>query len=162
MSTGLLFECDEQVALWLFTKKGWPTYKYDRAIGLVDWKGQLVGAVLYQHWNGCNVEISYYGERTMTAGIVRCLARFTLMVFNPSRLTVNTCKKNKRFIKALHKLGFRLEGASRRFYGMEDCNRNTAVRMVAFREDIERVAKYKEYKPNADDPTPSGERLSPE
>jgi RimJ/RimL family protein N-acetyltransferase len=153
MTTGLLFECDEQVAAWLFTQMGWPAYKFDKAVGLVSAKGELIGAVLYQHYNGCNVECSYYGRKTMTAGIIRCLARFTLLTFNPSRMTVNTSKRNKRFIRSLTRFGFKLEGTSRCYYGLEDNNRNTAVRFVAFREDIERVARFKEYEPDVDDPT---------
>src|SRR6185369_4894085 len=155
MSNGLLFECDEEVALWLYQQMGWPAYKFDKAIGIVREDGQMVGAVLYQHWNGCNVEVSYYGKGTMTAGIMRCMARYTLIVFNPSRITVNTSKKNKRFIRSLQRFGFRLEGMSRRYYGADDKNRNTAVRFVAFREDIEKVARIKDFSQNADDTSAS-------
>lgn len=143
MSAGLLFECDDHVAAWLFHQNKWPHYKYDRAIGIIDKDGKLIGAILFQHWNGNNVEISYYGKKTITLGIVRCLARFTLLTFDPSRLTVTTSKRNKHFIKALQKLGFRLEGMQRCYYGRRDCNRNTGVRFVAFRDDIEKVAKLR-------------------
>src|SRR5277367_6087947 len=134
MSTGLLFECDEAVAKWLFEWLQRPLYKYDRAVGIVNSSGALVGAVLYQNWNGPNVEISYYGKKTLTLGIVRCLARYTLTSFDPARLTAITSKRNRQFMKALQKLGFRLEGIQRCYYGKRDCNRNTGVRFVAFRE----------------------------
>lgn len=146
MPTGLLFECDELVAKWLFNEylKKPLLYKYDRAIGIVNPSGGLVGAVLFQDWNGSNIEISYYGPKTMTAGIVRCLARYALTTFDPSRLTAITSKRNRQFMRALQKLGFRLEGIQRCFYGKRDCNRNTGVRFVAFREQIEHVAKVTE------------------
>jgi len=145
MPTGLLFECDEYVGRWLYEsylKK--PVYKFDRAIGLVDEKGMLIGAIIYHNWNGPNVELSYYGESTMTVGIVRAIARFTLQAFDPARLTVITSKRRKHFMRGLQKLGFRLEGIQRCFYGKVDCNRNTGVRFVAFREEIERVANLRE------------------
>ncbi len=104
----------------------------------------------------------FLGEWAGPPIIMRCLARYTLLMFNASRITVNTSKKNKRFIRSLIRFGFKLEGTSRRFYGLEDNNRNTAVRFVAFREDIEQVARIKEHIPDADEPSPTGERLVPE
>lgn len=141
MAAGLLFECDEAVANWLFEKYKWPRYKYDRAVGIIDKDSQLVGAVLFQNWNGNDVHISYYGHRTMSLGIIRCLARFTLLTFNPSRLTAVTSKRNRQFIRALQKIGFGIEGTQRCYYGPEDNRRNTGVRFVMFRAKMERLAK---------------------
>ena len=142
MSTGLLLDCDEQVATWLFTSMGMPAYKYDRAIGLVDKAGKLIGGVLFQSWNGANVELSYFGKKTITLGIVRCLAQYILLNFDLARLTVVTSKRNRQFMKGLQKIGFKIEGMQRCFYGKRDCNRNVGVRFVAFRETIEKVAKF--------------------
>ena len=142
MSTGLLFDCDAAVASWYYEGMGYPYYKYDHAVGLIDHPaGNLVGAVLFHYWNGQDVEISYYGYRTMTLGIIRALARFTLATFNPSRVTVKTSKRNKQLIRGLQKLGFKLEGMQRRYYGPQDINRNIAVRLVMFKEQGEVLAK---------------------
>lgn len=139
MSVGLLMDCDEQVANHLYTLYNQPKYKYDRALGLVK-DGTLVGTVLFTNWNGSNIEVSYYGKNTMTAGIIRALAQFGIKHFNPSRATVITSKRNKRFMKALQRLGFRLEGTQRCYYGHEDTNRNTGVRFVMFRDRINELA----------------------
>jgi RimJ/RimL family protein N-acetyltransferase len=141
MPTGLLFECDDAVASWLFAKLQRPVYTYDRAVGLLDSNSKMVGAVIFQNWNGPNIEISYYGKNTMTLGVIRYLARYTLDTFDPARLTAITSKRNRQFMKALQKLGFRVEGAQRCYYGKQDNNRNTGVRFVAFRDEIERVAR---------------------
>jgi len=138
---GLLFNADDAVAAWLFESYGQKPMKYDRALGLVDTEGKVVGAVLYHHYNGANVELSYYGKGTMTLGIVRCLARFTLLEFDASRLTVVTSKRNRRFIKGFQKIGFRLEGVQRCYYGKRDCVRNTGVRFAMFRDRLEALAK---------------------
>lgn len=140
MSTGLLFDCDETVAQHLFTSYGWKPFKYDRAVGLIS-NGKLQGAVLFHCYNGSNVELSYYGNATMTSGVVRTIARFIIHTFNPSRLTVLTSKRNKRFIRSFQRLGFKLEGTQQRYYGARDCNRNTAVRFVMFRERIDVIAR---------------------
>ncbi len=148
MSTGLLYGCDEQIAHFVFSTYCLTHMKFDRALGVIDNNGKLVGGVLFQHWNGPNVEISYYGKGTMTLGVIRCLAQFGIEVFSPARCTVNTSKRNKRFIRALLKLGFKVEGVARCYYGDVDCARNTAVRLVIFRDGINRLARAKEI-PNA-------------
>jgi hypothetical protein len=141
MSTGLLYDCDDIVARWLFSNLSYPIYKYDRCVGLVDPNGTLVGAVLFQHWNGANVELSYYGKNTLTVGIIRSLARYTLTMFDPARLSMTTGKRNRQLIKALQKIGFKFEGTARCYYGKRDINRNVGVRMVMFRDGLEAVAK---------------------
>ena len=150
MSTGLLFDCDALVAQFLFKKYDWRPFKYDHAIGLLV-NGSLQGAVLFHCFNNFNVEMSYYGKATMTVGVVRTLARFAIAVFNPSRITIITSKRNKRYIRGYQKLGFQLEGVQRCFYGHRDCNRNTGVRLVMYRERINTIAKVDK---NADATTP--------
>lgn len=142
MSTGMLFDCDREVAKYLFDLYKWPDLKYDRAIGLLSPVGVLVGAVIFHSWNGNNVEIAYYGKSTMTLGIVRSLCRFALLQFDPSRVTAVTSKRNKPLIRGLMKIGFKFEGVQRCYYGKKDCNRNTGVRLVLFRETVEKLARF--------------------
>lgn len=145
MTVGLLFGHDDAIAKWAFETWGLQTQmKFDRAIGLIDNKnGSLVGAVVFQCWNGTNVELSYYGLKpTLSLGVVRCLARDILFTFNVSRVTVSTSRKNRGLMRSLQRLGFKLEGAQRRFYGNRDCNRNTAIRFVLFREALEKFAAF--------------------
>ncbi len=142
MPLGLVFECDDQVAKWAFSTWTMPPMTYDRAIGIFDDKTGIVGAIVFQSWNGFNVEMSYYGLRpTLSAGIVRCLARYILFTFNASRITVTTRRKNKGLMRSLQRFGFKLEGAQQCFYGHRNCNRNTAIRFVMFRERLEQLAK---------------------
>ncbi len=143
MSTGLLIDCDDLVAKYLFNLFGWKPFKYDNAIGLLV-NGSLQGAIIFHCFNGSNVELSYYGEGTITVGVARTLARFAIAHFDPSRVTIITSKRNKRYIKGFKKLGFQLEGIQHRFYGQRDCNRNTGVRLVMFRERINAIARVNE------------------
>lgn len=136
---GLLLGDDARVAAWAFRTYQFRPTPYNSAVGVVDETGRLIGAGLYQNFNGSNVEGSYYGRGTLTPGIVRGLIKGAL-AFDPSRLTVVTAKKNRRLIRALQRIGFRLEGAQRRYYGQRDCARNTGVRLVMFREDMDRIA----------------------
>ena len=143
MSTGLLFDCDEQVAAFIFQNYFYKPMKFDKAVGIV-LDNKLVGGILFQGYNGFNVELSYYGKKTLTPGVVRCLARYGITTFNLSRVTVNVSKRSKQLIRSLLKIGFVIEGRQHRFYGQRDCNRNIAIRFVMFREQIEVLARFEE------------------
>ena len=140
MTTGILLNNDDMVAEYLFQNHVKPRMHYDAAIGILT-DGTLVGGVLLQSWNGFNVELSYYGRGTITHGIIRCLARIMVAGLNPTRVTVTVNRKNRVLMRGIRKLGFVLEGTQRRFYGDQDINRNTGVRFVIFREQIEKLAK---------------------
>lgn len=142
MSTGLLMDCDDLVAKYLFHLYGWKPFKYDNAIGLLV-NGTLQGAIIFHCYNGSNIELSYYGKGTVTVGVARTLARFAIASYDPSRVTIITSKRNKRYIKGFKKLGFQLEGTQHCFYGHKDCNRNTGVRLVMYRERINAIARVK-------------------
>lgn len=140
MSLGLLIGEDDIVSNWAFTTFGFFKTPVNKAIGVVTSDGKLVGAILFQNFNGVNVELSYYGPRTVTFGIVKAIARVSVGTFNASRVTVVTSKRNKRLMRGLLKIGFKLEGAQRCFYGPEDTNRNTGIRFVMFRDRINQLA----------------------
>lgn len=141
MGKGLLFDSDDQVMAFVDKEYSLVQMKFDRAIGIIE-KGQLVGGVIFQNYNTVNVDGSYYGRKTLTPGIVRVLARFVILNFNVARVTVLTSKRNKRLGHALRTIGFKLEGVQRRYYGTRDCDRNTAVRFVAFKERLEEIARF--------------------
>ncbi len=138
---GLLHGADEMVAKWAFEIHGLHPTAVDLAVGVVSPDHTLVGAILFQSFNGTNVEISYYGWRTLSPGIIRAIACIALEHFRAARVTVVTARRNKRLIRALVRLGFALEGHMHRYYGPNDTPRNTGVRLVMFRERIERIAR---------------------
>lgn len=141
MPAGLLFGSDEAVVAELATNWAYDAKKYENAIAIIGADGKFAGAVLFHNWNGYNVELSYFGKGTMSAGIVRCLARFILVTFSPSRLTVVTSKRNKRLLRSFQRLGFKLEGLQHCYYGHKDCTRNTGVRFMMPRLRIEELAR---------------------
>lgn len=143
MGTGLLLDDDLLVGKYVQDNYGhtWPPLKFDRALGLMNKEGQLIGGVIFQNWNRSNVDVSYYGKNTLTPGILRCIGKYIISVFDPTRVTVITSKRNRRLMRGLQNLGFKLEGMQRCFYGRHDCPRNTAVRFVMFRERVNEIAR---------------------
>lgn len=137
---GLLLGSDEIVAEWAYKLYNLYPLPVNKALGILDGT-KLIGACLFQNYNGVNIELSYYGPRTLTLGIVRFIATTALTDFNVARLTVVTSQRNKRLVRSCLKIGFKVEGTQRRFYGHDDSKRNTAVRLVAFKADLEKVAQ---------------------
>lgn len=141
MRRGLLFGADQIVADWAFVQFGYKPSKFDRAVGVIDCDTrQLVGAALYQAYNGNDVQFSYYGCATLSVGIVRAMARIAVADLDVSRATIVTSRRNKSLIRFLGRTGFRLEGAMRCFYGRVDAPRNTGLRFVIFRPELARLA----------------------
>jgi hypothetical protein len=139
MAKGLLLDCDQQVAAWAFKTHNRTPMHVDRALGIID-NGKLTGAVLFTSYNGVNAELSYYGKNTVTAGIIRVLARIGLYELQLARCTVIVPKRPSFLLKRLPKFGFRYEGVQRRQYGPTDSPRHTGCRFVLFREDMEKLA----------------------
>ena len=140
MSYGLLLGEDAAVASWAFAKHGYVPTKFDLAVGVVNEFGHIQGAALFQGHNGPNVELSYYGRRTLSPGIARALARVAQSM-GVARVTVMTSKKNRRLIRSLERMGFVRETVCRRYYGAEDTERNAAARLVLFRERLDQIAR---------------------
>ena len=131
---GLLFGHDQPVAVWCWNEFKIRPMPADAAIGIVR-NNRLVGAAVFQNFSGYNVELSYYGPQTFSAGIARALARYAIERFNVDRLTMRTNRRNASILKMFHRFGFKLEGVQHRYYGAF----GDAAVFVLFREDLERI-----------------------
>lgn len=137
---GLLLGHDNAVAAWAFQAYQFKPTPIDAAIGIMEPDGTLAGAALFQRFNGHDVELSYYGSRTLTPGIVRSIAK-TALDMNVQRITVTTAKSNRKFVKSILRLGFIHECAKHRYYGhRDDLPQHCGMQMVMFRKRIEEVA----------------------
>lgn len=138
---GLLFGHDGPVAIWCWNEFRLTPMPVDAAIGIVR-NNRLIGAAIFQGFSGFNVELSYYGPQTFSAGIAKSLARYTIDRFNVDRLTMRTNRKNVSIVKMFHRFGFKYEGLQRRYYGPF----GDAVVFVMFREDLEQIGGLKQDK----------------
>lgn len=135
-AVGLLFGQDMAVSQWTWGKFNIVPSAVQCAIGIVR-NNQNVGSVMFHEYSGYNIELSYYGPFTLTAGIVRTLARFVIERYNIERVTVRTNRNNTKLMRNLGRLGFKFEGVQKRFYGPF----GDAAAFVMFREDIERLGR---------------------
>lgn len=134
----LLFDHDQHVADWCWKEFDLFPMPVNMAIGILDaFDGNnLVGAAMFHQWNGCNIELNYYGPGTPTLGIARILATLALKKFNVTRATLRTWCVNDFIVRGVKKLGFNEEGFERDFYGIG----KDAQRLVIFRDGLIRLA----------------------
>lgn len=134
----VLLDHDQYVAEWCWKEFDLFPMPFNMAIGIIDTQddNSLVGAAMFYWWNGCNVELNYYGPGTPTLGIVRILAAIALKKFNVVRTTLRTKCANEFIVRGMKKLGFIEEGIERDFYGAG----LDAQRMVIFRDGLIRLA----------------------
>lgn len=110
---------DEWIAGWTTERFGFQAGRYDMAIGIVD-DNELIGSALLHAYNGHDVEVSYYGPKTIDLGVMRKLARLCVDNLGVSRVTVRTARNNKTMTRGITKLGFQYEGIRHCAYGKYD------------------------------------------
>lgn len=113
----LLFKNDKVVADWASKKWGKPIPPWYFAVGILDKEGILKGAATFHNYNTSNIEMCYVGPNTLTRKVIRGLTHFLVNEIKIERLTVSVPRKNKLLLKSLPRLGFKVEGVLRHFYG---------------------------------------------
>jgi len=110
---------DELVLAWVWAHFGVVCTKVDMAIAVMDGR-DMVAAAIFQAHSGPDIELSYYGPKTMTLGTVKGLAKIAVDHFNVSRITVRTARNNRIITDGVEKLGFVFEGVRHHAYGDGD------------------------------------------
>lgn len=115
----LILNKDPAVVAWTAQQFGYQVRSYDLAIGIAE-EDSLVGSVLVHGYTGCDMEVSYYGPKTMNLGIIRKLVRIAVDQLGVARITVRTARNNKTMTRGIKKLGFEYEGIRHCGYGEYD------------------------------------------
>lgn len=115
----LILNKDPAIVAWTAQRFGYQVKSYDMAIGIAD-DNLLVGSFVIHGYTGSDMEISYYGPRTLDLGVIRKLARIAIDQLGVSRITVRTARNNKTMTRGIKKLGFEYEGIRHNAYGEYD------------------------------------------
>jgi RimJ/RimL family protein N-acetyltransferase len=137
MTTGLLLGQDTAVAAWTWREFGLTPMHVNNAVGLLVDRA-LVGAAIFHNYNGTNVELSYYGPETITAGVVKFLARTAIFELNVTRVTFHVRRTNRRLRRHLVRLGAKHEATLWQFYGPD--RDHAAIQFVLFRPELMKLA----------------------
>jgi RimJ/RimL family protein N-acetyltransferase len=114
-----LLNRDIEVAAWAFKTFGFHPTQYCMAIGIIE-NDLLVAACMFHAHNGPDVELSYYGPKTLTLDIVKGLAKIAVEHLGVSRITARTARSNKTMTRGIRKVGFQYEGVRKCGYGNQD------------------------------------------
>lgn len=110
---------DIEVAAWAFQTFDFHPTQYCMAVGIME-EGLLVAACMFHAHNGPDVELSYYGPKTLTLGLVKGIAKIAVDQLGVSRITARTSRSNKLMTRGIRKVGFQYEGVRKCGYGNQD------------------------------------------
>ncbi len=83
-------------------------------------RGDIIySAIVFQHWSGADIELTVAGD-DLPRSLLREAGRYAFDVLKCARVTFRTPPDNTAAIIAMGRLGGRLEGTQRRFYGDRD------------------------------------------
>ena len=133
----LVFGHDATIADWVEKKFGYPLSRWDKAVGVIDKSGTLVGGAVFRDWNGFNIEIAYYGPNSVTRSVFLGLTKFCFDELKVTRITARTLRQNKIVNQGLPRLGFRFEGVSKRYFG--PYKKHDAINYSLLKSDYDRL-----------------------
>ncbi len=81
--------------------------------------GRIVAAIVFQHWSGSDVELTVAADE-LPRSLLRAAGAYAYGTLGCARVTFRTAVDNTAAIIAMGRLGGRLEGTQRRFYGDRD------------------------------------------
>lgn len=111
---------DEAVALWAGANLGVRFQEPYTAYGFTDANGNIDGAViLNDYYKMGNVEITYFGPRSLSPRIVAFIARFCFEELQVMRVTAKTKRSNAVVRRLLPRFGFAFECTHKRYFGPE-------------------------------------------
>lgn len=103
--------------------------------GTVDGQSLCIG-VVFNSWNGSNIDISLYGPGALRRGAISGVYHYAFKQLNATRVTANTRRSNKVMQRLLPRFGFKFEGISERYFG--PTRPDDAIRYVLFPENAEK------------------------
>lgn len=116
----LIFGEDERIAKWVGERIGIAMCPPYVAIGGTRYGTDIDIGVVFNNWNGANMDISLASKYALTRGAIRSVYRYAFVQAGAKRLTAITKPSNDLMLKQLPRFGFIFEGPSARYFGDED------------------------------------------
>ncbi len=113
----LVYGLSDHVAAWTGEKLGYHIAPPLLGIGVMNEHGEPIGGIVFNDWNGYNLEISIYGPGAMSRRTIAAAFRYAFTIAKATRLTARTKRSNATLKAMLPRLGFELEGVLHHYYG---------------------------------------------
>ena len=116
------FSQDPKYAKWLGDQLG---YSYEgelTTIANLDKNGEILCVVLYSNWlvSGCEMVIASSSPRWATKGFMYAAFAYPFIQAGKDRVTFIVADNNLKSLKMCHRLGAKVEGKARRWFGKND------------------------------------------
>jgi RimJ/RimL family protein N-acetyltransferase len=122
---------NDAIVKWVMGKLQAPAVKPYRGLGLEDDRGRLVAGVVFNGYNGANVDITVYGPGHIGRRELRAVFGYAFGPLQATRITARTRRKNALHSdKILERLGFRYEAKAVAYYGEGRANDAMVYRML--------------------------------
>ena len=117
----LLYNFDQQIALWVGQRTGVQDYGLSRSIGVVH-NGKIVAGVVYSNFRNGNIEASIAADdkRWCSRTVLRALFFYPFVDLKCRRITCIIPADNEKSLVLCTKLGFEIEGRCREVFGQTD------------------------------------------
>lgn len=106
----------DEVKAWAAHRLGTDFNEPCSAFGILDRKGTLVGAAIFNDFDQRNVEVTLVGPGRFHRGIVQALFAYVFDELQCRRLSLTIRENNKAHIKLALDWGWKIEGRKRDFY----------------------------------------------
>ena len=113
----LLAGHDEAVAEWVATNLGVTIAPPYVSLGVLGADGVLIGGAVFSGYSGANIDVTIYGPRAMTRAAMRAGFGYVFGQLRCERLTARCKRSNASMRRLIDRLGFKYEGAQRRYWG---------------------------------------------
>lgn len=94
---------------------GKPQFEPYAAMGWVDEAGSIRTAVLLNDFNGANIELHLVGS--ISRQVIRDICRYAFLQLGVQRITAKPYRSNPPLRRTVERIGFKLEGVMKRYYG---------------------------------------------
>ena len=109
---------DAEVGQFASERLGVPIIPPFTSMGIIDdISNELCGAIVYNGYNGANIEISFYGPRCMQRRFIKAAFAYPFEQLGVIRLTGRTKRSNKTMCKLFPRLGFIYEATLKNYFG---------------------------------------------
>jgi hypothetical protein len=121
---------NKAIGEWIMKRLGRRAFAPYRALGLVDDAGRLHGGVIFNGYNGANVDLTLVCQVPLQRRWIVQALEFGFTSLKATRLTARTRRTNKIHVGFLQRLGFKYEGCAARYYGEGKANDAMVYRML--------------------------------
>lgn len=118
----IVYGQDADVAAWVGKRLDTVFSPPYTALGVTARDGRLIGGMVFNDYNGSNIEVTAYGPGAIDRESIRAMFAYAFVQLGCLRLTARTRRSNHSMRELLTRLGFKHEGIQQGYWGRSKAN----------------------------------------